>query len=235
MRTARYLTLDERERLLGAMESTRDRLLVVLGLNTGFRAAELLSLRWHQIWRDGQPLGEVQIARRHLKGGRSRHRKSIRSRAMALNDAAARAIRDHAFATAGSGNPPSEGFVFASRKRFPGVIDRRRAHEILVRAARRAGLQEGISTHSLRRSFGRSIMELAERAAPGRGVLAAQQALAHQKITTSQLYLRLADEEVKSLVRQLGAQSLGVVPSATNSVALGYEHLSPTTSAGRGV
>lgn len=231
MRTARYLTPDERERLLGALESTRDRLLVVLGLHTGFRAVELLSLRWGQIWRDGRPLGEVHVARRHLKGGRSRHRKSIRSRAVVINEAVARAIREHAFATAGSGNPPREGFVFASRKRFPGVIDRRRAHEILVRAAKRAGLADGISTHSLRRTFGRSIMELADRAAPGRGILAAQQALAHQKITTSQLYLRLAEEEVASLVHQLGAPAPSTL--AAEPVALGYEQSPNTREGGR--
>jgi hypothetical protein len=69
MSVARYITPEERLQLLAVLPNPRDRLLVVLGLNTGFRVSELLSLKWGQLWSNGQPLAFVEVARRHLKGG----------------------------------------------------------------------------------------------------------------------------------------------------------------------
>lgn len=194
----RFLEPDERERLIAQLGNSRDRLLFVLGINTGFRVSELLSLRWEQLWRDGQPVDVVSVTRARLKGGRS-HRTRVRSRHVALNAAAAAAVREHAFAVSGSAEPNPTGWVFESAKRRPGVISRRHALHILAQAAERAGLEPGVSTRSMRRSFGRDVYSRS-----GNDLLLTQAAMGHRSVLSTQAYLRRREDEAQAIVRALG-------------------------------
>lgn len=199
MSVARYITPEERLRLLAVLPNPRDRLLVVLGLNTGFRVSELLSLRWGQIWRDGEPLPFVEVARRNLKGGQSARRKKVRSRRLPINAVAAVAVREYAFAVSGSSCPAPEAWVFSSRKRARGVITRRQAHTILARAAVRAGLKEKVAPHGLRRAFGIDAYELTK------DVLLVRDLLGHRSVLTTEAYLRRGEDRMHAVVHQLGA------------------------------
>ena len=51
----------------GGRDQWRDRALFLVGLYTGFRITELLSLRWHDCLRHGQVTASLTIARRHIK------------------------------------------------------------------------------------------------------------------------------------------------------------------------
>jgi integrase len=51
----------------GRCPDPRDRLLVILGLNTGLRISELLALRWRQLVRNGEPTSLLEVSRRFLK------------------------------------------------------------------------------------------------------------------------------------------------------------------------
>lgn len=200
MATARYIAPEERARLLAELNNPRHRLLVLLGINTGYRISELLSLRWGQLWRDGKPAERIEVARRALKGGRSARKKGIRSRVVAVNDAAAEAIRECAFAVGGAVGPNQLAPVFGSQKSGMQPMSRRHAHEILSSAAQRAGLPIGIATHSLRRTFGRSVYELS-----GHDLLLTQRALGHRSVTSTQTYLQRTEDEAHEIVRALGA------------------------------
>ncbi|MDP1578913.1 MAG: tyrosine-type recombinase/integrase [Candidatus Didemnitutus sp.] len=193
---ARYIDPSERAQLLAQLNNSRDRLLFILGLNTGFRITELLSLRWHQLWHRGKPVETVSVVRARLKGGRSRARHAIRSRHVALNAVAAAAVREHAFANAGSNEPNPAGWVFASRK--GGAITRRQALHVLVTAAESAGLSEGISTHSLRRTFGREVYSHS-----GNDLLLTQAALGHRSVLSTQTYLRRHEDEAQRIIHAL--------------------------------
>ena len=85
------LSPDDENHALRAMKkfSLRDQALVLVGLNTGFRIIELLSLEVGQVWENGAVRPRVTITRRKLKGGRGRRRKSIVSRSVPLNGAVA--------------------------------------------------------------------------------------------------------------------------------------------------
>jgi len=63
MGITRYIQPAERELLL-TLPNPRDRLLVILGLNTGLRISELLTLRWHQLVRNGEPIALLEVSRR---------------------------------------------------------------------------------------------------------------------------------------------------------------------------
>jgi integrase/recombinase XerD len=72
-------------------------------------------------------------------------------------------------------------------------LDRRRAWEMLVSAARSAGLKEGISPHTLRHSFATHLLE------GGADLRFVQELLGHASINTTQLYTHLTGERVKDV------------------------------------
>lgn len=198
MSTTRYIQPAERELLLQTLAIPRDRLLVVLGLNTGLRISELLTLNWGQLVRNGEPTAPLEVSRRFLKGGRGRARKQVCSRRVPLNAAAAAAIKEFASARFGSGPVDRDAAVFASRKHYPGVLSRRQAHTIVSGAALRAGLAEGVAPHSLRRAFARAVY-----AATNHDLVATQTILGHASLLTTAHYLRPRQEELDQVVLNL--------------------------------
>ncbi|MFI5258507.1 MAG: site-specific tyrosine recombinase [Candidatus Limnocylindrales bacterium] len=72
-------------------------------------------------------------------------------------------------------------------------LDRRRAWEMLVAAARAIGLKEGISPHTLRHSFATHLLE------GGADLRIVQELLGHASINTTQLYTHLTGERIKDV------------------------------------
>jgi integrase/recombinase XerD len=72
-------------------------------------------------------------------------------------------------------------------------LDRRRAWEMLVAAARSAGLKRGISPHTLRHSFATHLLE------GGADLRIVQELLGHASINTTQLYTHLTGERIKDV------------------------------------
>lgn len=74
----------------------RDRMLLVVGTNLGYRITELLTLTVGQVLTpEGDVAREVTVARALLKFGRGVRKRSVRSRRVALNEKARGAIRDY--------------------------------------------------------------------------------------------------------------------------------------------
>jgi integrase/recombinase XerD len=72
-------------------------------------------------------------------------------------------------------------------------LDRRRAWEMLVAAAKSAGLNEGVSPHTLRHSFATHLLE------GGADLRIVQELLGHASINTTQLYTHLTGERIKDV------------------------------------
>jgi integrase len=217
MSTARYLSPEERERLLAQLTNPRDRLFAVLGLNTGLRVSSLLTLRWGQLIQNGQPASAIEIARRYLKNGRSKNRRRVSTRRIPLNAAATAAIREFAFGKFGSGLPPMGKYVFASRKRFPGVISRKQAHRLIANAAKRAGLEGTVAPHSLRRVFARSCYR-----ASGYDIVATAILMGHASFLSSVAYLRPDPAELAHVYAKLDAPGAEARPPLLLPVALNH-------------
>jgi integrase len=109
----------------------RDYLLFTIGINTGFRVSDILSLRVEDVKN-----------KTHIK---IKERKTGKIKKALINDKLRKNIDDYIF-----GKEQNE-YLFSGRE--SGKITRSRAYQILRSAAEQIGLSK-IGTHSLRKTFG---------------------------------------------------------------------------------
>ncbi len=181
------------EQTLAQRGRFRDRLFLLLAASTGFRVSELLTLRVGQLLTvTGEIAREVTIERRALKGGRSAHAKSVRSRRVALNERARAAIADYFSASV----PVREAPVFISAKGFNQSIRRCQAHHILKAITRETGIDASrVGCHSARKTFARAVHE-----ASGHDLIKTQRILGHASPLTTARYLETTQEELDEIV-----------------------------------
>jgi type 1 fimbriae regulatory protein FimB/type 1 fimbriae regulatory protein FimE len=171
-RTREYLTRDEVERMIiGVRRSDgrlaeRDALLIMLGYRHGFRASELITLRWDQI---DFKAGTLHVAR--LKhGSPSTH---------PLRGPELRALRAWR-REQGDATP----YVFTSLRGGP--MTRRTVHHVVAEAASAAGIEFPVHPHMLRHATGYYL------ANAGVDTRAIQLYLGHRNIQHTVRYTELA-------------------------------------------
>ena len=126
----------------------------MLGVSTGGRISELLSLTIGDVWQNGKPVTDLLFDRSIVKGGEV-------SRAVPVNIDGRQAIaelvawhREH-YRTRRAHRP-----LFPSRnKRGSIAMNRQTAHEILKKAFTAAGLNGKLATHSFRKLFAQRLYE----------------------------------------------------------------------------
>lgn len=119
--------------------------LIVIGLNTALRISDILSLKWSDVYNFSTNKFRAHIELYEQKTGKY----SI----IALNNAATAALQCL------MDNLPCsefyrEKYIFASQKIENKPIGRVQAYRIIKKAAIESGLDEHISCHSLRKTFG---------------------------------------------------------------------------------
>jgi integrase/recombinase XerD len=182
------LSVEEVDSLLGGMgEDTpvcvRDRALLELLYASGLRISEAVGLDLEDM---SLADGLVRVVG---KGDRERQ-VPVGEMALAWLRRYVAEVRP-GWLTGRSPDAPRGGPVFLSVR--GGRLDRRRGWEILVAAARRAGLREGISPHTLRHSFATHLLE------GGADLRIVQELLGHASISTTQLYTHLTGERIKDV------------------------------------
>lgn len=128
-------------------QSQRDLLLFVLGINTGIRVSDLLSLRISDVW-DGKEIKEF-IYVNELNYQNDEKKNNNEHKAYYLNSSVKKEIRkylsQHDFTEC--------DFLFKSKKNNQ-PITRQQAYRIINHAAKEAGIQGKIGTHTIRKTFG---------------------------------------------------------------------------------
>ncbi|SHF83021.1 tyrosine-type recombinase/integrase [Ornithinibacillus halophilus] len=120
-------------------KSKRDYLLFVFGINTGIRINELLNLKVHDVL-DRNEVKEFLIIPETEKHN---------EQTFFLNDNVKEAIKDYLSDIKLTGND----FLFKS-KNYDTPITRQQAYRIINQAAKKAGINGKIGTHTIRKTFG---------------------------------------------------------------------------------
>lgn len=189
--------------MTASLERARDRLLFLFGLYTGFRVHELLAIRCSDVWKNGRPATEITLARRQLKGGDGRRAKLVRSRTVPLHPALQAALQTFMKESFPEENAPADAFLFKSRKGANAPITVGHSWRIIKSSARQLGIDQRVATHSMRKTFARSIYEQS-----GHDLILTQRALNHSAITTTSQYLESTQADVAAAVLGLGGPLL---------------------------
>ena len=156
----------------------RNRCLFMLGVSTGGRISELLSLRIWDVYQNQKPVSDLLFDRSIVKGGEV-------SRAVPVNVDGMRAIEDLIrWHRDRYENTKGDRPLFPSRQKSGTVpMHRQTAHDILKTAFTSAGLNGKLATHSLRKSFAQRVYEQSG------DIFLVQELLGHKSVSTTQRYL----------------------------------------------
>ena len=190
MKGCRPLTgheVDVMEKSFGGQYAKRDRAFFVLGVRTGFRVSELLSLRVGDVFRGNRILDCVTVARRNTKG-------KTEGRTVVLHPQARAALAEWVMELRAAGKVASDGYVFCGRK-GAGAITRRHALRVLREGYESNELTGPLGTHAMRKTFANRVHE-----ALGCDIVKTQRALGHRNINSTVSYLSFRQEEIDAAI-----------------------------------
>ena len=158
--------------------ASRNRGLFMLGVSTGGRISELLSLQIGDVWQNGRAVSDLLFDKSIVKGGEV-------SRAVPVNVDGRAAIESlidwhrERYKTIASSRS-----LFPSRNKNGAVaMSRQTAHEMLKKAFQASGLNGKLATHSLRKSFAQRVYE------ESGDIYLVQELLGHRNVSTTQKYI----------------------------------------------
>jgi integrase len=172
----------------------------VLGVETGLRISELLSIKFADVFdSSGRVRDWLTIDKAHCKGGKKRRELPLSPKA---KDAIHRATEE-AFAL---GRSRPEDYLFSPDSRL-GAISRIHAHTIVSTALKKAGVVHTRGTHTARKTYAALLLARAEKAYQAGEIrvfplLAVQLGLGHAELATTQHYLESGVEDVNKLIRE---------------------------------
>lgn len=174
----------------------RNRGLFMLGVSTGGRISELLSLQIGDIYQNGKPVTDLLFDKNIVKGGEV-------SRAVPVNvdgrEAIDSLIRWHEkkYETIAPTRP-----LFPSRnKRGSVAMNRQTAHDMLKKVFETAGLNGKLATHSLRKSFAQRVYEQSG------DIYLVQELLGHRNVSTTQKYIGVNYATARETVEAIALRS----------------------------
>ena len=196
MKGTRPLDNDEIRRVstcfTGNLYEIRNRSLFMLGVSTGGRISELLSLTIADVFQNGSAVSDLLFEKSVVKGGEV-------SRAVPVN-ADGRLAIDQLIDWHRQQNQNTEPArpLFPSRHNSGTVpMHRQTAHDVLKKAFIAAGLNGKLATHSLRKSFAQRVYNKSG------DIYLVQELLGHKNISTTQKYLGVNYADAKAAVESI--------------------------------
>lgn len=187
MKGCRSLTDSEIESVKQSLKNTRDYTLFILGIFTGFRIQELLSLKVKDVYQYGKVTSHCTVTRANMKGSHS-------SRTVVLHSEAQHNI----LKLINEYNLEHDDYLFQSRKGMNRPITRYRAWSILKAAYRACKLQGKVACHSTRKFFAEKLYS-----ASGNSLIKTQRGLGHKNISSTISYLSVDDNEIDEIILSL--------------------------------
>ena len=191
MKGCRPLTAAEANALAGSFAGSyadRDRALFLLGVKSGFRVSELLSLRIGDFIQAGRLVDKVSVRRANMK-------KKTEGRTVFLHAEAKAALEKWLTQLRVAGYMTDTDFVFQSRKGGNRPISRVQAWRIIREAAAAHQLTGKVGTHSLRKTFADRVYDALDR-----DLVKTQRALGHRNINSTVQYLSFREEDIDAAI-----------------------------------
>lgn len=162
----------------------RNKALFLLGLRSGFRISELLSLRVKDVFQNGNFVTRVTVDRCHMK-------KKTEGRTVVLHPQAREALTE--WVRFHFEKLPLDTALFVSREGNP--MDRRSAWSLLTKAYAKCGLTGKLGTHAMRKTFAKKM-----HAKLGNDLIKTQKALGHRSVNSTVSYLSFNEEEIDDAI-----------------------------------
>ena len=170
----------------------RNRGLFMLGVSTGGRISELLSLTIGDVYQNKKPVTDLLYNKSIVKGGEVSRSVPVNADGRRSIDALVSWHQEH-YRSIASKRP-----LFPSRHKSGTVpMHRQTAHAILKTAFIEAGLNGHIATHSLRKSFAQRLYDKTG------DIYMVQELLGHRNISTTQKYLGVNYADAKAAVESI--------------------------------
>lgn len=128
---------------LSVKPNIRNYVMIIMGLNTAFRIGDLLQLQWQDVFQEKDAKFREHISVTEQKTGKKR--------IVAINAAVRKALLQFRESCP---ELLAKDYLFPSQKDRQHPISRYQAYRIIRNAAIHTGLEEHISCHSLRKTFG---------------------------------------------------------------------------------
>ena len=182
------LTQAQVEQVLSQVSNKRDRCLLLVGLHTGFRISELLSLRICDVFQAGRVVSVLKVARKNMKG-------KVASREVPLHPRAQEAIVQLLADMACPETCPlfqsRNGDKDGNRK----ALSRTQAIVTIKEMIKLAGVQGQVASHCLRKTFSAKIYR-----ALGNDLFATSKALGHSDIRNTVRYLPIDNDAIAAAI-----------------------------------
>jgi site-specific recombinase XerD len=165
----------------------RDRALFLLGIRSGFRISELLSLKIGQVYQNGQVSRYVSVERKHMK-------KKLSGRTVVLHPEAKAALESWISELKKEGELLPTDPLFKSQEKGK-ALSRIMAWVILKKAYVLCGLDGKLATHSMRKTFAQKVHKNL-----GGDIFKTQKALGHASLNSTASYLEVNQEEIDDAI-----------------------------------
>ena len=191
MKGCRPLTTEEVDlvsKSFGGTYAKRDTALFLLGVKSGFRISELLSLRLGDVIQRGRIVDRVRVQRRHMK-------KKTEGRTVLLHPDAKAALAKWVDELQDAGPTSRNTYLFRSRKGRNRPISRIHAWRAIREAYESNELRGPLGTHSMRKTFANRVYDALEH-----DLVKTQRALGHKNINSTVQYLSFREEEIDAAI-----------------------------------
>jgi integrase len=179
----------ETKLILHELRSERDKTMFIMGLYTGFRISEILSLRWQDILTTQNDIVDrIKVKRINMKG-------SISSRDVFTHPILKRHLMELYGSIRGFEGYKPCWYVFSSKNMPERPISRIMAHKILSQATKKLGLQGSLGLHSMRKTYAENVYS-----GLGKDLYKTAKALGHRNISSTVSYLSFKTEEIDNAI-----------------------------------
>jgi integrase len=191
MKGCRPLTPEDVELVscsFGGVYAARDKALFLLGVKSGFRISELLTLRVGDMSPHGRLVDRVTVQRRHMK-------QKLEGRTVLLHPEAKAALATWLLTLRQSPDCTAQTFVFRSRKGRNRPISAVQAWRLLHEAVVTNELTGKLGTHAMRKTFANRVYHQLNH-----DLVKTQRAMGHKNINSTVAYLSFVEAEIDAAI-----------------------------------